>query len=217
MKAGTVALVSGGVESLCLVRTLLAEGRAVVPLYVRCGLRWESAELWWLRRWLEELQHPRLGPLVVLDLPVRSVYGQHWSMAGGSVPSRKSRDAAVYLPGRNVLLLSSAAIYASQRGIGRLALGILGSNPFGDATPRFVRQLGDSLQHALGKPIHIMTPLRRFTKAQLVGSMPSQPWHLTFSCLQPRGRGHCGRCNKCAERQRAFHRAGLPDPTRYAT
>ncbi|MBI4353870.1 MAG: 7-cyano-7-deazaguanine synthase [Candidatus Omnitrophica bacterium] len=202
MGRSVVALVSGGVESLGLVVRLLRSFDRVVPVYIRCGLRWESAELWWLRRWLGELRHPRLRPLVILELPVRSIYGRHWSVGRGSVPSRTSRDAAVYLPGRNVLLLSVAAIYASQRGIGRLALGTLGSNPFGDATPRFFRQLSNSLQQALGKPIQIMTPLRRFTKAHVVGS--NQPWHLTFSCLQPRGRQHCGRCNKCAERQRAF-------------
>jgi 7-cyano-7-deazaguanine synthase len=27
---------------------------------------------------------------------------------------------------------------------------------------------------------------------------------------------HCSRCNKCAERRKAFSEAGIPDPTRYA-
>jgi 7-cyano-7-deazaguanine synthase len=40
---------------------------------------------------------------------------------------------------------------------------------------------------------------------------------LTFSCLAPQGRRHCGRCNKCAERKRAFRQAGIPDPTKYAS
>jgi 7-cyano-7-deazaguanine synthase len=43
-----------------------------------------------------------------------------------------------------------------------------------------------------------------------------QPFHLSFSCLQPHGLRHCGRCNKCAERQLAFRKAGVPDPTTYA-
>ena len=41
------------------------------------------------------------------------------------------------------------------------------------------------------------------------------PLELTFSCIQPREEGHCGRCNKCAERQHAFREAQLSDPTRY--
>ena len=40
------------------------------------------------------------------------------------------------------------------------------------------------------------------------------PLELTLSCLAPREGLHCGRCNKCHERQAAFAAAGLADPTR---
>jgi 7-cyano-7-deazaguanine synthase len=43
------------------------------------------------------------------------------------------------------------------------------------------------------------------------------PLELTFSCLAPHSGLHCGRCNKCAERQRAFSLIELSDPTIYAT
>jgi 7-cyano-7-deazaguanine synthase len=42
------------------------------------------------------------------------------------------------------------------------------------------------------------------------------PLELTFSCIAPAGSLHCGQCNKCAERQRAFRLSSMPDPTRYA-
>ena len=42
-----------------------------------------------------------------------------------------------------------------------------------------------------------------------------QPLELTFSCLAPVGEIHCGRCNKCAERQAAFQAVGQPDRTSY--
>jgi 7-cyano-7-deazaguanine synthase len=38
---------------------------------------------------------------------------------------------------------------------------------------------------------------------------------LTLSCIRPSGGLHCGRCNKCEERRKAFEAAGLIDPTRY--
>jgi len=41
------------------------------------------------------------------------------------------------------------------------------------------------------------------------------PLKLTFSCISPVSGQHCGRCNKCAERRRAFADAGVPDPTDY--
>jgi 7-cyano-7-deazaguanine synthase len=39
---------------------------------------------------------------------------------------------------------------------------------------------------------------------------------LTFSCIDPQEGEHCGRCNKCAERRRAFATSGLVDRTTYA-
>jgi 7-cyano-7-deazaguanine synthase len=43
------------------------------------------------------------------------------------------------------------------------------------------------------------------------------PLELTFSCIDPVDGLHCGRCNKCAERQKAFRSIDLEDPTRYGS
>ena len=211
----TCVLVSGGLDSAVLMARLLRAGGQVRPLYVRCGLTWEAAELYWLRRLLRALRSPRLLPLTVVWLPMRSLYGSHWSLSRRGVPGARSTDAAVYLPGRNLILLSCAGIVAAQRGVTRLALGALQSNPFGDASPRFLRSMSRSLSLALDRPIRISTPLRRFKKPQLVRAARGLPLALTFSCLRPLGVRPCGRCNKCAERRRAFRLAGVADPTVY--
>jgi len=208
-------LVSGGLDSAFLVHARLSQGDRVVPVYCRCGLSWEAVELFWLRRFLRAIRSPRLHPLIIVETPVRSAYGSHWSLTGRRVPGTRSRDAAVYLPGRNLLLLSHAAVVCAQRRIGTIALGTLKGNPFADATPRFISRMARVLAEALGRPIRIIMPLRRLTKSALLRSASGAPLSLTFSCLAPRGRSHCGRCNKCAERQRAFRRAGIADPTRY--
>ena len=41
------------------------------------------------------------------------------------------------------------------------------------------------------------------------------PLEFTFSCLNPKGYDHCGECNKCVERKKAFFAAGVFDKTRY--
>ena len=207
---------SGGLDSAVLLCRLMRGGRPVLPLYLRCGLCWEDAELFWLRRLLDAVRAPRFAPLRVVDVPLRSTYGAHWSLTGRHVPGARSADAAVYLPGRNVLLLSHAAIVCAQRRISTIALGTLGGNPFGDASERFLASFARCLTRALGRPIRVMTPLRRSTKARLIRSASGAPLALTFSCLRPAGRAHCGGCNKCAERQRAFRAAGVTDPTVYA-
>lgn len=218
----TCVLISGGLDSAALVHRLLAQGGRVVPLYLRCGLLWEPAELYWLKRFLRALRVPRLAPLIVVDLPLRSLYGSHWSLTGRGIPSARSTDAAVYLPGRNALLLTAAAIACAARGINRLAIGTLRGNPFGDASPAFFRRLGACLSGALAHPVRIEAPLRRLGKADLIRAAAGTPLALTFSCLRPRlpaGRQaawhHCGACNKCAERRRAFRAARIADPTQY--
>jgi len=210
-----VALVSGGVESLVLVQRLLRHGATVFPVYCRCGLIWEPGELFWLKRWLALIRQPHLKPLHVLEIPLHAIYGSHWSLTGRGVPSHRSRDAAVYLPGRNVVLLSAAALYATRQHASTIAVGLLAGNPFADATPTFLRSLAACLTQALSHPIRIVAPLQRWTKARLIAAEPDDPFHLTFSCIHPRGRRHCGRCNKCAERQRAFCQAKVTDSTSY--
>ena len=210
------ALVSGGLDSAILAHRLLASGSRVFPLYVRCGLAWEAVELAWLRRFLQAIHSPRLLPLRCLEIPIRSTYGAHWSLTGRRVPGTRSADAAVYLPGRNVLLISHAAIICAKAGICEIALGLLKGNPFGDASPSFLRRFASCLTEALQSPIRVLAPLRGSTKPQLIHAASDLPLQLTFSCLNPSGKWHCGRCNKCAERQRAFRQAGAPDPTTYA-
>ena len=209
-------LVSGGLDSSVLLHHILAQGIRVTPLYLRCGLTWEAAELDWLRRFLRAIRSPRLASLQIVEMPLRSLYGAHWSLTGRRVPSAASPDEAVYLPGRNILLLSHAAVVCARRHISSIALGVLKGNPFGDASPRVLAQLAGCLTKALRHPITILTPLRRLGKTELIRRASSLPLELTFSCMKPRGLRHCGRCNKCGERMRAFRAAGIEDPTRYA-
>ncbi len=202
-------LMSGGIDSAVVLQLLLRRGRRVQPVYVRCGLRWEPAEMWWLRRYLRAVRTPRLLPLRVLEAPVASLYGAHWSLTGRGVPSARSADAAVYLPGRNLLLLSAAAIVCAQQGISTIALGTLGGNPFGDATPEFFSRMAAALSRALNRPMCILAPLRGKSKSAWVRAARQLPLRLTFSCLNPSGHQPCGRCNKCAERSRALRQAGV--------
>src|SRR3954454_9168712 len=95
-------LISGGLDSAIVLGDALRRGTPVQPLYIRCGLSWESVELDYLQRYLAALAAP---PLVVLEMPVADVYGPHWSITGVNVPGADSPDEAVFLPGRNVLLL----------------------------------------------------------------------------------------------------------------
>lgn len=209
-------LLSGGLDSAILVGQLLAAGDAVQPIYVRFGLHWEPTELAAARRYLQALGNARLAPLVVLELPLGDLYEGHWSLTGQNIPSADSADEAVYLPGRNALLLVKSVLYCQLHGIGRLALAPLTTSPFADAKPEFVAAQMTALNAGAAQPVQIALPFAGLTKRQVMERGRGLPLAETFSCLSPRGGLHCGRCNKCAERQAAFRLIELADPTPYA-
>ena len=148
-------------------------------------------------------------------MPVADLYGLHWAFGYGRVPDDRSADAAVYLPGRNLLLTMKAALYCAKQRIPRLAIGVLRGNPFSDSSARFFRQVSDVVQTAVGQRVLIERPLANESKVQVIRRARGFLLGLSFSCINPHGRQHCGRCNKCAERRRAFRAAGQIDPTPY--
>jgi 7-cyano-7-deazaguanine synthase len=214
-RAAAGVLASGGLDSAVLLGEALRTYRAVQPVYVRAGLRWEAAELRTLRRFLRFLRSPRLRPLVVLEVPMREVYGDHWS-TNGRVPGFHATDASVYIPGRNIVLFSTAAAFCALHGLSVLLLGILSANPFPDGSPAFLRAMERALARGLAAPIRLSAPFRHLTKDRVIRRGRGLPLQLTLSCSAPRRGGHCGVCVKCGERAKAFRRAGVPDPTAYA-
>ncbi len=218
MNSSTLAvLVSGGLDSAILLAAAVRDGVPVVPIAVRSGLIWERVEREHLNRFLAAIAAPNLRPLVTLEVPVADLYGAHWSLTGTWVPDAASRDDAVYLPGRNVLLLAKALIWCRLNGVDRLALGVLAGNPFPDATPEFFRAFASAVNRAIDGAVRIETPLANSSKADVLRRGRDAPLQHTFSCIDPVENRHCGRCNKCAERRRAFRDAGIPDPTAYDT
>jgi 7-cyano-7-deazaguanine synthase len=208
-------LISGGLDSAILLGEALRRGRTVQPLYVRQGLYWEEAELQHLRRFLGALQTSHLRPLHVLELPVADVYADHWSLTGRGVPAADTPDEAVYLPGRNVLLLAKALLWCRLHGVDAVALAPLGSNPFPDATPAFFDDFAALVNRATVGQVRVLRPYAQLHKSDVMRRGRGLPLKWTFSCMRPVGGRHCGGCNKCAERRRAFADVDLPDPTAY--
>jgi 7-cyano-7-deazaguanine synthase len=209
-------LVSGGLDSAILLGESLRNHPTVYPLYIRNGLYWETEERHFLRRFLEAVRTPVLQPLHVLNLPVADLYRDHWSITGANVPDAQSADEAVFLPGRNVLLLAKALVWCHLHQAPALALATLEANPFPDATASFFAAYQAAVNQAVGGAVEVFRPYSQLTKTEVLRRGRGLPLHLTFSCIGPAGGRHCGACNKCTERQKAFAEAGMVDPTEYA-
>jgi 7-cyano-7-deazaguanine synthase len=210
-------LLSGGLDSAILLYQMLDEGWQVQPFYVRAGSVWQSDELRAVKALLAAMTRPQLAALVELDMPVADLYAEHWSMTGRSVPDDHTPDEAVFLPGRNPLLLLKPALWCVMHGISALALATLAANPFDDATPEFFARFEAMLIQATGRPFRVLRPFETLSKRCVMKLGLGMPLELTFSCLAPVNGLHCGRCNKCAERAAAFSHWHATDPTRYAT
>jgi 7-cyano-7-deazaguanine synthase len=210
-------LTSGGLDSAVLIAQLTKEYSQVQPVYVRCGLFWEQAERYWLRRFLKKLQarQDHIQPLKILSMDLREIYGDHWSLTGKNVPPYDSDDFEVYLPGRNIILLAKTAVYCVLRGIAEIATAPLRANPFPDGTPQFYGHVQDLLSEGLGTQLSVRTPFRQMSKEEVISMGRNLPLELTFSCICPKDRLHCGECGKCAERIKAFHAVGIQDRTTY--
>ena len=219
MTSSTAVLLSAGLDSTVLAASEARSSR-VHPIYVSTGLAWEQSELDALDRLLV---HPplagHLAPLARLSFTVQDLYPPtHWALRGDA-PGFDTPDADVYLTGRNIVLLSKAAIYCAQHGLTRIALGPLAGNPFPDATPEFFRAMAHALSLGLAHRITIETPFATMDKGDVIrlGIELGVPLELTLSCMNPQNGLHCGQCSKCRERRDGFADAGVSDTTAYAT
>ena len=210
-------LASGGADSSILLVDQAAQSRVVWPVYIRFGLAWEDVEEAHLRRFLDAVSsRGAIRPLTVLELPITDVYGTHWSVSGTDAPDETTPDEAVYLPGRNVLLLAKTTVWCALHGVPTIALGTLKGNPFADSSPTFFSAFAETATQALGHQLNVVTPVAHLSKAELLDLGRDLPLEHTFSCIAPVGDKHCQTCNKCGERRKAFAAAGMEDRTAYA-
>jgi 7-cyano-7-deazaguanine synthase len=215
-RSSTAILISGGLDSAILLGESLRRYAAVHPLYVRSGLAWEPVELEHLRRFLTAVGCPSLQSLQVLDLPVTDLYGSHWSITGQGVPDASTPDDAVFLPARNVLLLTKAMLWCHLHGVPSVMLATLRGNPFPDATPQFFRAFQDAMNQGLGSAVQVARPYEALSKSLVMRRGLGLPLEASFSCIRPVAGRHCGVCNKCAERHKALVEAKIEDRTEYA-
>ena len=215
MDKDACVLVSGGIESSVLLSDALGRYDHVTPVYIRNHLRWEDTEIFCLKNFVRSLRQSHLKPLVILDLTMRDLYEAHWSITGIKIPSGKSPDDSVYLPGRNIVFLSKAACFAAIKGISSIEIGVLRGNPFSDSTKLFFKKMSEVLSLGLNAAIEVKAPFHKLKKEEVITMGKKLPLELTFSCLNPKGYEHCGDCNKCVERKKAFFAAGVFDKTKY--
>ena len=215
-----LVLFSAGLDSAVLLADAVSRYGGAQPLYVSVGLAWEAEERRMAELFIAAMERRvSVEPLAQLSLDMRDVYpAGHWALRG-EAPGFDTPDSDVYLEGRNVILLSKAAVFAARARLPTILIGPLAGNPFPDARPVFFDTMAQALSLGLDVELEIEAPFLALEKEEVIrrGVELHVPFELTMSCMQPVGGMHCGRCSKCRERRDAFRAAGLDDPAPYAT
>src|SRR5262245_10405032 len=121
----SAVLFSAGLDSAVLVADAARTSR-VRPIYVSVGFAWEAEEQAMAKRLFAAAPfRDAVDEPAVLSFDMRDVFpASHWAIRG-EPPAFDTPDEEVFIDGRNVILLSKAAVYMSRNGIGRVLLGTL--------------------------------------------------------------------------------------------
>lgn len=127
---------------------------------------------------------------------------------------------STFVPGRNALFLTVAAMVAVQKGAKVIFTGVCQTDFSGypDCREAFIQLQEQTINAAMDTKITIETPLMHLTKAETVLKMIALgrlEWYgMTHTCYEGT-RPACGICPACKLRLKGFKDAGVPDPIAY--
>lgn len=120
-----------------------------------------------------------------------------------------------WTPGRNIIFLTHAAMYAWWAGSNIVVAGIHSQDQPGypDCRLDFLQNMEYALQAGLGYTLSLWMPLLNKTKAEIVqlGFDLGVPFEKTWSCYVGEEEP-CGKCDACIRRAKAFATVGKKDP-----
>lgn len=162
----------------------------------------------------------RLGiRLKLVDLSsLKEIFGGATSLCNENIPMTSSFSQPIIVPFRNAIFLSIAVSYAVAIGATKVFYGAQGSDePFyPDCRKEFYKSFETAAKLGTDQDIIIEAPFSNIPKSGIVksGSELDVPFELTWSCYLNRPK-HCGKCESCINRKKAFREAEVKDPVEY--
>ena len=162
----------------------------------------------------------RLGiRLKLVDLSsLKEIFGGATSLCNENIPMTSSFSQPIIVPFRNAIFLSIAVSYAVAIGATKVFYGAQGSDePFyPDCRKEFYKSFETAAKLGTDQDIIIEAPFSNIPKSGIVksGSELDVPFELTWSCYL-NGSKHCGKCESCINRKKAFREAEVKDPVEY--
>ncbi|AOS46423.1 7-cyano-7-deazaguanine synthase [Lacunisphaera limnophila] len=198
MRKVSVLLASGGLDSTTLAYWMMAKRVQFYPLFVNYGQHCATTELNTLR---QVLPKRILRKLEIVDVAAIYAGSQSRLIRETNLWEESITKEDLYLPYRNILLLSIAAARVQSAGGGTVYTAFINSNHAEeiDCSARFFGRLSELLKSFGG--VRVKMPFRYKSKAQVarIGIRLGAPIGETFSC-QVNSRVPCGACPNCVDR-----------------
>jgi 7-cyano-7-deazaguanine synthase len=222
----SIALLSAGLDSVVAFKKELDEHGVALAITFDYGQRAAAKEIEMAKRICKRYGARHL----VMELAwMEEITGTSLVYLGKKVPEPsekeldeirgKAKETAhlVWVPNRNGLFINIAAAYGDAFGYGRIVTGFNAEEgaTFPDNTPQFVKAMNKCLTYSCEKKVEVVAPVIEMNKEEIIreGIKIDAPLDLSWSCYYA-GAKHCGKCESCMRRARAFKRVGVPDPTK---
>jgi len=215
-----VVLCSGGMDSVTALYWAEREHEVVAAVSFDYGAKHNHRELP-----LAAEQAGRVGARhesIKLDF-VDRLFASDLLRGGGDVPDGHYEAESMrrtVVPFRNAIFLSIACGVAESAGADGLVIAAHGGDHaiYPDCREDFMVAMGNAMRLGTYAGVGLLRPFIAMDKAGIaaLGAQLGVDFARTWSCYKG-GPVHCGMCGTCVERREAFIRAGLADPTIYAS
>jgi len=155
----------------------------------------------------------------IIDLSnLKDIFSGSTSLVNRDIPLTAEFSSPIIVPFRNAIFLSAAVAYAVTVGATHIFYGAQGSDEpnYPDCRREFYEAFEKAARLGTCQEITIKAPFSGFRKSELIqaGAKLGVPFDLTWSCYL-NGEKHCGKCESCVNRKKAFTESGVADPTKY--
>lgn len=215
-----LVLCSGGMDSVTALYRARREHEVVAAVSFDYGAKHNARELGFAAEHAAKLgvRH-RLIDLRFMGALFRSAL----LMGGDEIPEGHYEAESMrrtVVPFRNAIMLSIAAGLAESEGAEGLVIAAHAGDHaiYPDCREDFMQAMGEAMRLGTYAGIRLLRPFIALDKGGIAaeGAKLGVDFSRTWSCYKG-GAVHCGKCGTCVERREAFTRAGLVDPTTYAS
>lgn len=225
MKKKAIAVLSGGLDST-VASTKFREDYNIHALTFDYGQKSVDMEIKSAKAVCKELNAEH----TVIELPWLAKLGNSALTSDETIPEPEDSELddmdsalktakSVWVPGRNVVFTAIANSFAEAENASIIIVGwdLEEAVTFPDNSNEFLEAFNKVLDVGSFDEIKIEAPLIGMNKNEIVeyGSNIGAPMDLSYSCYKGFNY-HCGVCESCMRRKRAFKIAGVEDKTVYS-